>query len=208
MSLFDLGAGLVLIVSVLVGWIRGATREVTTVAALVIAAIVAVFALRVSGPIARHAIHTPWLANIAAILLVFAAVYILLRVMAGALTRRIHQTSGLGGVDRAVGAGFGAARALVVLGLAGLTISAIVPQDRMPTWISGSLLYPVCAASGQALKAFAPQGARLARQVYPVVGNAIGSADDSNQAGAEDPQNRDYNDPPTNAPRLRVEKTP
>jgi membrane protein required for colicin V production len=207
MSLFDLAAGLVLIVSVLVGWIRGATREVTTVAALVIAAIVAVFALRVSGPIARHAIHTPWLANIAAILLVFAAVYILLRVMAGALTRRIHQTS-LSGVDRAVGAGFGAARALVVLGLAGLTINAIVPQDRMPTWISGSLLYPVCAASGQALKSFAPQGARLARQVYPVVGNAIGSTDDSNQTGAEDTQNRDYNEPPTNAPRLRVEKTP
>jgi membrane protein required for colicin V production len=207
MSLFDLAAGLVLIVSVLVGWFRGATREVTTVAALIVAAIAAVFALRISGPIARHAIHTPWLANIAAILIVFAAVYILLRVMAGSLTRRLHQTS-LGGVDRTVGAGFGAARALVVLGLAGLTINAIVPADRMPTWISGSLLYPVCAASGQALKAFAPQGAKFAKQVYPVVGNAITHADDNEDAGAVDSQNRDYNDPPTNAPRLRVEKTP
>jgi membrane protein required for colicin V production len=206
MSLFDLAAGLVLIVSVLVGWLRGATREVTTVAALVVAAIVAVFALRFSGPIARHAIHTPWLANIAAILLVFVAVYILLRVVAGGVTRRIHQTSGLGGVDRAIGAGFGAARALVVLGLANLTINAIMPPDRMPTWISGALLYPVSSYSGQALKSFAPQGAKLARQVYPVVGNAITSEDSA--AGAGDDQNRDYNDPPTNAPRLRVEKTP
>jgi len=207
MSLFDLAAGLVLVVSVLVGWFRGATREVTTVAALVVAAIAAVFALRFSGPIARHAIHTPWLANIAAILLVFAAVYILIRVMAGSLTRRIQRTS-LGGVDRTVGAGFGAARALVVLGLTGLTINAIVPADRMPAWISGSLLYPLCAASGQALKAFAPQGAKLARQVYPVVGNAITHPDDGDDSGAGDAQNRDYNDPPTNAPRLRVEKTP
>ena len=103
MSLFDLAAGLVLIVSAVVGWVRGASREVAVVAALIIAAIVALAALRFSGPVARHAIHTPWLANIAAILIVFAAVYILLRVAASALTRRIHQTSGLGGVDRTVG---------------------------------------------------------------------------------------------------------
>jgi membrane protein required for colicin V production len=208
MSMFDLAAGLVLVVSVLVGWLRGATREVTTVAALVVEAIVAVFALRFSGPVARHAIHTPWLANIAAILLVFVAVYILLRVAGGAVTRRIHQTSGLGGVDRTIGAGFGAARALVVLGLANLTINAIMPADRMPTWISGALLYPVSTVSGQALRSFAPQGAKLAKQVYPVVGNAITSNSDDSVAGAGDDQNRNYNDPPTNAPRLRVEKTP
>ena len=208
MSMFDLAAGLVLIVSVLVGWLRGATREVTTVAALVFAAIVAVFALRFSGPVARHAIHTPWLANIAAILLVFVAVYILLRVAAGAVTRRIHQTSGLGGVDRTIGAGFGAARALVVLGLANLIINAIMPADRMPTWISGAWLYPVSMASGQALKAFAPQGAKLAKQVYPVVGNAITSSANDSAAEAGDEPNRDYNTPPTNALRLRVEKTP
>jgi membrane protein required for colicin V production len=213
MSLFDLAAGLVLIVSVLVGWIRGAAREVATVAALILAAIVALFALRFSGPVARHAIHTPWLANIAAILIVFAAVYILLRVMAGALTRRIHQTSGLGGLDRMVGAGFGAVRALVVLGLANLTVNAIMPPERMPTWISGALLYPVSSISASALKAFAPRGADLARQVYPVVGKAITSGGQDNEAGAADQQNRDYNEPQTNAPgsnapRLRVEKTP
>jgi membrane protein required for colicin V production len=218
MSLFDLAAGLVLIVSVLVGWMRGAAREVATVAALVIAAVVALFALRFSGPVARHAIHTPWLANIAAILIVFAAIYIMLRVMAGALTRRIHQTSALGGIDRMVGAGFGAARALVLLGLANLTINAIMPPDRMPPWISGALLYPVSSVSASALKAFAPRGADLAKQVYPVVGKAITSGGQDNEAAAADAQNRDYNDPQTNAPGpqapssrpagLRVEKTP
>ena len=49
MSLFDLAAGLVLIVSALVGWIRGASREVATVAAIVIAAVVALAALRFTG---------------------------------------------------------------------------------------------------------------------------------------------------------------
>ncbi len=107
MSLFDLGAGLVLLVSVLVGWFRGGTREVATVAAIVIAAIVSLVALRLTGPIARHAISTPWLANVVAILIVFGAVYILLRVAASALTRRLHQSSALGNLDRLAGAGFG-----------------------------------------------------------------------------------------------------
>jgi membrane protein required for colicin V production len=190
MSLFDLGAGLVLIVSAFVGWIRGASREVATVAAIVIAAVAAVFALRFTGPIARHAIATPWIANIAAILIVFAAVYILLRVLAAAMTRRLHRTSGLGSVDRAVGAGFGVARALVILGLANLVINAIVPVDRMPTWISGAFLYPVSAVSARALQAFAPQGAHLAHAVGPAVGKAI--------AGGGEDQNRSYNGASTN----------
>ena len=200
MSLFDLAAGLVLIVSAIVGWVRGATREVATVAAIIIAAIVAIAALRFTGGVARHAIHTPWLANIAAILIVFAAVYILLRVMAGALTRRIHQTRGLGGVDRAVGAGFGVARALIILGLANLTLNAITPPDRMPPWISHALLYPVSAFSAQTLKAFAPRGADFAKQVAPVVGNAISGSSDQDQ-------NQDYNSAPAPADP-RPETTP
>jgi membrane protein required for colicin V production len=200
MSLFDLAAGLVLIVSAVVGWIRGASREVATVAAIIIAAIVSIAALRFTGEIARHAIHTPWLANIAAILIVFAAVYILLRVMAGALTRRIHQTRGLGGVDRAVGAGFGVARALVILGLANLTLNAITPADRMPPWIQDARLYPVSTRAAEVLKAFAPRGADLAKQVAPVVGHAISGANDQDQ-------NQDYNGAPANLDP-RPETTP
>ena len=181
MSLFDLAAGLVLLVSALVGWFRGASREVATLAALIIAAIVALVVLRYTGPVARHAIHTPWLANIAAILIVFVAVYILLRVMAGALTRRIHQTSGLGGVDRTMGAGFGLVRALVILGLANLTLNAMMPPEKLPAWISGALLYPVSTASAQALKTFAPHGAALAKQVAPLVTNAISTSGDADE---------------------------
>jgi membrane protein required for colicin V production len=199
MSLFDLAAGLVLVVSVLVGWIRGASREVATVAAIVVAAIVALVALRLTGPVARHAIHTPWLANIAAILIVFAAVYILLRVAASALTRRLHQTS-LGGADRAVGGLFGVARALVILGLANLTLGAIIPADRMPAWIAGAWLYPVSGVSGQALKAFAPHGADLVKQVAPVVSHAIASPGDD--------ENRDINGAPSNAADLEAQPSP
>lgn len=173
MSLFDLAAGLLLGVSALVGWFRGASREVATVAALAIAAIGAMFTLRYTGPVARHAIHTPWLANFAAVLIVFTAVYVVLRIAASTATRRIRQTRGLGEIDRAIGAGFGVLRAFVVLGLAYLTINAVMPPERMPLWIKGAMLYPLSATSAETLKAFAPQGARLARRVEPIVGQAI-----------------------------------
>jgi len=184
MTLFDLFAGLLLVGSALVGWIRGGTRELATVVAFVVAAVAGVFALRFTGPIARHAIHTPWLANIAAILIVFVFVFILLRVMASALGRRIHQTAALGTADRVIGAGFGLIRALVVLGLFNLLLTAATPPERMPKWISGATLYPLSTASARVLKAFAPQGAALAHKVAPVVKKAVGEQGDTNSAGA------------------------
>jgi membrane protein required for colicin V production len=208
MSLFDLAAGLVLLISALVGWFRGGAREVATVAALVAAAVTALFALRYTGPIARHAIHTPWLANIAAILIVFVAVYVLLRIIAAAISRRVQRTSGLSGVDHMAGAGFGVARALVILGLVNLTITAVTPPERMPDWISGAALYPVSAVSARALKAFAPQGAKLARQVAPVVGHAIASDDADAGAAGQSNQNRAKTGGEEDTPGLRVERSP
>jgi len=138
---------------------------VSSLICLAAAAGLSVLALRYSGPIARRAIHTPWLADVAAILVVFAAAYLLLRLAAGALTRRVRQTSALSGIDRTFGAGFGLVRAVVILGLANLAINAVTPAERMPRWISGALLYPVSSASARTLKSFAPEGERLATRV-------------------------------------------
>jgi membrane protein required for colicin V production len=176
MNLFDLAAGLVLVVSALVSWFRGGVREVAGVVALASAAAAAMFALRWTGPVARHALHPTWLGNLAALLIVFAAVYAVLRVLASAASKRLH--SGIfGGLDRAAGAGFGLARALVVLGLANLTLTAFAPADRQPNWVRGARLYPVSAVAADGLKAFAPRGAALARGVAPAVETAVARGD-------------------------------
>jgi membrane protein required for colicin V production len=89
-TLFDLVVVLLLLVSGLVGFVRGATRELITVAAFLGGALVAVFALRFTGPIARAAIDPEWAGNAAAILIVFLAVYILLRVLIGVFHLVFH----------------------------------------------------------------------------------------------------------------------
>lgn len=198
MSLFDLAAGLVLVVSALVGWFRGGVREVAGVVALALAAVGAMFALRFTGPLARHALHPAWLANLAAILVVLVALYLVLRVLASAISRRLHGAAALGGLDRTAGAGVGLARGLVVLGLANLAIGALTPADRSPAWVRAARLYPVSAMAADGLKAFAPKGAAFARKVAPAVQSAIEREDRA--PGVDRPQARSL--------RVEVGRTP
>jgi len=172
MSLFDIIAGLVLFVSAIIGLSRGATREVTTVIAFVAAAVIAVFALRYTGPLARHMVATPWMANVAALLVAFVVAYLALRAIGGMLIRGVQGTV-LSGPDRILGGGIGVARGLVAVGAVLLLIDAATPPERMPPWITGARLYPVANASADLLRVFAPQGWKLATEVAPGVESAV-----------------------------------
>lgn len=172
MTLFDVVAGLVLLASGLIAFIRGATREVTTVLAFIAAIVIAVFGLRFTGPIARHAIHTAWIANTVAVLVLFVFAYIVLRVMGGALTRRVRQTA-LSGLDRLLGLGIGLVRGAVVVGALTLLINAATPPERMPAWISKAKLYPAASGVAALLRAFAPEGLRMAHTVEPAMREAV-----------------------------------
>ena len=140
MTLFDLIVVLVLLVSGVVGFMRGAAREVVTVLAFIAAVVIAVIGLRVSGPIARHAIHPNVIANAVAILVVFAAAYILMRALGLKLAEQLHQTEALGMFDRTIGVGFGLVRGLVLLGMFYVIFNAATPADRVPPWIKGAAL--------------------------------------------------------------------
>jgi len=179
---FDYGAGLLLLASGLIGLARGATREITTVVALLLGAILAVFSLRVTGTMARQMIHTAWLANTAALLFMFVLYYLSLRLLGGALTRGVQET-GLSGLDRLLGLGIGLVRAVVVLGAFALLLDAATPPERMPMWITAARLYPLAAAAGGALRAFAPEGMKVARDVAPALADAV-TGDDGPASGA------------------------
>ena len=181
MTLFDFIAILIILVSCVVGFIRGAAREVIAVIAFVVAVAVAVLALHVSGPIARRAIHPNLLANSVAILVVFILAYILLKVLGSGLAKRVQNTEALGSVDRVIGLAFGLVRALVVLGVFYLAFNAATPAERVPSWIKDAKLYPLAAASDHVLMALAPEGSAVAGQVAPVLVSAVhdGAADNT-----------------------------
>jgi membrane protein required for colicin V production len=122
---------------------------------------------------------------VAAIVIVFALVYLALRIVGAALARRLHATQALGALDRGVGFGFGLLRALVALGLFALVFNAATPPERVPQWISGAALYPLTARAGEVLKAFAPKGLDMAGRLKPAI-------EDAYREGSTEPQGVGY----------------
>ncbi len=178
MSQFDLIVILLLAVSGLIGCLRGATREVMTVLAFLAAVFSAVFGLRFFGPIMRLWVHTGWIANVLAGLLVFVAVYIAARILGARLVHNVRRLDSLSLVDRVVGLGFGLIRGLALLGVFQLAFHAATPAERMPSWIADAKLYPLAVDCGRALRLLAPQGSVVANKLAPTLEHAVADSSD------------------------------
>ncbi|MDP3853278.1 CvpA family protein [Phenylobacterium sp.] len=192
---FDIVVGLILLVSAGAGLIRGGTREMVTALALILATVIAVFGLRYTGAIGRDLIDPDWLGTLTAGLVVFVAVYALLRITGAGMVRKIQGIQVLGMLDRIVGLGFGLIRALVVLGAFHLVFHAATPPNRLPQWMRGAAFYPVTRAAADTLKAFMPKGLDLADKLRAPLGEAVrdGSTTaggDSRDAQGYDPRDR------------------
>ena len=170
---FDFIAGPLLLVSAIIGFTRGATKELMTVLAFLLAAILAVFALRFTAPAGKALIDPDWAGVGLALLFVFGLTYIALRLLGANLEHRVRETQTMGMLDRAVGTGFGLVRALVLLGGFSLLFHMATPADTAPRWVTGGFFYPVSEASGRILKAFAPNGFSVAKSVAPKVEKAV-----------------------------------
>lgn len=178
MTPFDIIAGLLLLVSGVTGWIRGASRELTSALSFILAAAVALFGLRISGPIFRKLMDPDWAATGAAVLVVFVVFFLIFRLVGGRITARL-QDSSAGTLDRAVGATFGVVRACVILGVFNLLLHLATPPDRMPHWVEDSMFYPLSEASGEVLKVFAPKGKALAGKLAPAIKDAVHEGGDN-----------------------------
>jgi len=196
---FDIIAGLLLLVSGVTGWLRGASRELTSALSFIFAAAIALFGLRISGPIFRKLMDPDWAATASAVLVVFVIFFLIFRLVGGRLTASLHETSA-GALDRAVGATFGVIRACVILGVFNLLLHLATPPDRMPRWVQDSMFYPLSEASGQVLKVFAPKGKALAGKLAPAIKDAVHEGGDntsgekSSGKGYDDDQRRKLDD--------------
>ena len=165
MTPFDLIALVILGASIGIGFVRGGSREVVTVVASILAVVIAVVGLRVSGPLARHIIHVGFLANALAILVVFALAYAALRLIGQRLTRRIPGADAGSRTDKALGALFGLVRGIVALGVLFLLFTLATPPERTPGWVKHAALFPLSRAAGHVLIALGPEGSAVAHKV-------------------------------------------
>ena len=178
MTLFDLLALAILAGSAGIGYLRGGSREVVAVVASILAMVIAVIGLRVSGPMALGFIHVGFLANAVAILVVFAVSYAMLRLIGQRLTGRIPGADAGSPIDRILGAMFGLARGIVSLGVLFLLFTAGAPPERTPEWVRTAALYPLSRTSGDVLIALGPEGSAVAHKLVGGSGEVPSSTSD------------------------------
>jgi membrane protein required for colicin V production len=170
---FDIIVLTILVVSALMGFFRGAAREMLTVGAFLAAAFGAVYGLRYTGPVARNMIDPDWAGTVGAGVVTFLVIYIVLRLLGAGLAQRIHSAQGLGLLDRSIGLGFGLIRALILLGAFNIAFNAATPPERTPKWMVGAALYPMTSAAARVLKSFAPRGLDMADRLKPALDQAV-----------------------------------
>lgn len=161
MTLFDLIALAVIAISALLGFQRGAVRELVGLFAFGVSAAATLLMLPFTRRLAGSFFHQPLIALTVAVILGFAVVYIGFKVVGSWIAGQVQQQAILGGADRALGLGIGAVRALILLGLFALVFDRATPAEMKPPWITNAFLYPLSSASGRLLGAFAPKGLRI-----------------------------------------------
>jgi membrane protein required for colicin V production len=138
---FDVAALLVVGLSVLVAYLRGAIRELLTIATWLGAGVVAFYGFPYGRELARRTIETQWLADAIALCVVFVVPLIGFKVAAAVLADHIP-----GGrvetVDRIAGIAFGFARGALVVCLAYLGLTILVAPEDHPDWIKNAIVLP------------------------------------------------------------------
>lgn len=177
MTLFDLIAVLIVLVSALVGFTRGAVRELVTVFAFTLAALAAVYLLPFAGPVFRNLMKPQWVGTAASVVVVFLVAYVLLRLAGHLITRRLHSEAALGTVDRVIGLVFGVVRALVFLAVFYLVFSVATPAELTPPWIANARILPLARVSAEALGSLAPKSLTRRSPLAPAL----------ERLGADDP---------------------
>lgn len=140
--------------SLVVGAWRGLVREVISIFGWVVAFLAANLFAGPLGPAMPQAIPTPELRVAAAFVAVFAAALIVSS-LAGILLSRLVKAAGLGGLDRVLGAGFGAARGALFI-LAAATLAGLTSAPRQAFW-RDSASGPLLAQAVNALRPLLPQ---------------------------------------------------
>jgi len=180
MTGFDAVAILILLASAAAGGVRGATRELITLVSFALAVILAMLALPFTAPLGRSLVDPDWMGSIFAAVLSFLVIYFAIRILGSMISKRAKAHPALGGVDRVLGVGVGAIRALVLLGAFHLVIVAAMPGERTPDWLTDSLVFPATQASARVIQAVLPGIGRGLDAVTPVLDSSIrrGFSDD------------------------------
>ena len=154
-TLLDAILLIVMLVSGLLAMIRGFMREILSIGAWGVAALVTLYSYSRVLPIAKQYITSDMVAAGASV----AGVFLITLLIVSVITVRISDLvldSRVGALDRTLGFLFGLGRGLIIVVVAFLFFAWLVPDRSQPEWVRGAKSRIVLQSTGQWLMSMLP----------------------------------------------------
>src|SRR5271166_6315810 len=146
----------VMLISALLAMIRGFMREILSIAAWVIAAVATLYSFSKLLPLAKSYFNN----DIVAYAIVLGGTFLGTLLVVSVITVRFSDMvldSRVGALDRTVGFLFGLARGLVIVVVAFLFFTWLVPDRSQPEWVKSAKSRVVLTGTGQWLMSMLPE---------------------------------------------------
>ncbi len=134
---------------------RGFVHELLAIGSWIGAGVVTLYGFPFAQPEARKYIASPLIADMAAGIVLFLIVLVVLSIATRLLSRRVRDSS-LGPLDRSLGLLFGALRGAVLVCIAWLMLLWVVPRNDLPDWIAEAHALPLVEKGSDLLTRLIP----------------------------------------------------
>jgi membrane protein required for colicin V production len=154
-TLLDILLLVVMLVSGLLAMIRGFMREILSIGAWGVAALVTLYSFAKVLPIAQGYFTS----NTVATGVTIGSIFLLTLLVVSIITVRISDMildSRVGALDRTLGFLFGLGRGLIIVVIAFLFFAWLVPERSQPEWVRGAKSKVVLQSTGQWLMSMLP----------------------------------------------------
>jgi membrane protein required for colicin V production len=202
LTAFDVGVGVLVLISAILATARGLTREVLSLATWAGSAAIAIYMWQYHPEIARGYIAEELVADVATVVVTFIVSLIILHL----LTMRIADfvvDSRIGPIDRTLGFIFGVLRGILIAIV--VTIFGVwLLGNNLPEWAARSQSLPYLQNMGNTLISMLPEG--LEQQVTDILRGGTGLTEDAGDANpldgtdANEDGTVDPTDPATSTP--------
>lgn len=157
-TLLDVILLAVMLISAALAMVRGFTREVLSIASWVAATAATIYLFEPARTLARQHIqfNPPQIADVIAA----GGIFVVTLLIVSFITMKISDAildSRIGPIDRTLGFVFGAARGLLLVVIAFLFFSWLVPEKGQPDWFRTSQSRPILQSAGDQLLALLPE---------------------------------------------------
>ncbi|MGF1561604.1 MAG: CvpA family protein [Geminicoccaceae bacterium] len=175
LTVFDIAAFGIVLLSMLLSLVRGAVREALLIASWVGAFVAAYYLFPILQTPIREAIGSDLIADLIAAATGFLVPLVILKVLTGMMAKGIEDSS-FGGIDKLLGLVFGFLRGVVIVCLGFMLLDAVFGDEGKPAWVAQARTLPYAQVGADFLRQFLPEGAEeQATEAAGRLGDAVGS---------------------------------